>query len=45
MTAKNVRWRKVEAAYRTGVLRVTEIARQAGISEGTIRSRAKRHGW
>jgi hypothetical protein len=45
MTATNVKWRKVEAAYRAGVLRITEIAKQAGISEGTIRSRAKRHGW
>ena len=45
MTANNVSWRKVEAAYRAGVLTVTEIAKQAGLSDTAIHKRAKKNGW
>lgn len=45
MTAKNVNWVKVEKAYRAGILPVTRIAKQAGLSDTAIRKRAKKHEW
>lgn len=45
MTAKNVNWVKVEKAYCAGVLPVTEIAKQAGVTEAAIRYHAKRRKW
>ena len=38
-------WERIEAEYRAGSLSVREIARQAGLTEGAIRKRAKAEGW
>lgn len=38
-------WKSIEAEYCAGILRVSEIARQFGVNESTIRSRAKRGNW
>lgn len=45
MTAKNVNWVKVEKAYIAGILPVTRIAKQCGLSDTAIRKRAAKHGW
>lgn len=42
---RRVDWGKVERQYRAGLLVVTEIARQHGISESLIRYHAKARGW
>jgi len=38
-------WERVERFYRTGLLSIREIAKQAGVSEGAIRKKAKANGW
>ena len=38
-------WESVKNEFRAGQLSNSEIARQHGISEGTIRKRAKKEGW
>lgn len=38
-------WAALETAYRAGVKSVRAIADEHGVPEGTIRSRAKKHGW
>lgn len=45
MAAKQPDWEAIERAYRAGQLSVRAIADQFGGNEGTIRSRAKKHGW
>jgi hypothetical protein len=45
MTARHVDWAKVEEIYRTGLVSVSEIAREAGLTEGAIRKRAKQGKW
>ena len=45
MTEKNVDWSAIETAYRAGVKSVRAVADECGVPEGTIRSRAKKHGW
>ena len=45
MTARHVDWKKVEQAYRAGMLSVEEIARQAGITAPAIHKHAKKNGW
>lgn len=45
MVATNVNWAKVEKAYCAGILAVTAIAKQAGVSDTTINNRAKKYGW
>lgn len=43
--AKNVDWIAIEAQYRAGSPSVNAIAKEFGVDEGTIRNRAKKHGW
>jgi len=38
-------WEGIERAYRAGQLSIRAIADKFGSNEGTIRSRAKKHGW
>lgn len=38
-------WEAIERAYRAGSLSIRAIAEKHGTKEGTIRSRAKKHGW
>lgn len=38
-------WEAIERAYRAGSLSIRNIAEKHGTKEGTIRSRAKKHGW
>lgn len=38
-------WEAIEAQYRANVTSTNELAKRHGISEGTIRARAKKHGW
>ncbi|MFJ2362474.1 hypothetical protein ACIPIN_01940 [Pseudomonas sp. NPDC087697] len=45
MTTKQPDWEAIERAYRAGLLSLRGIADKYGSSEGTIRSRAKKHGW
>lgn len=40
-----VNWEKVELAYRANVKTVAQIAKEAGLKDSTLRSRAKRKGW
>lgn len=45
MTTKAPDWEAIEQAYRAGSLSIRAIADKHGTNEGTIRSRAKKHGW
>lgn len=46
MTARmEVDWLAIEGEYRAGQKPVTAIAKEHGVSEGTIRARAKKKGW
>lgn len=45
MTTKQPDWEAIERAYRAGSLSLRAIAEKFGSNEGTIRSRAKKHGW
>lgn len=45
MTAKQPDWEAIERAYRAGSLSLRGIADKYDTNEGTIRSRAKKHGW
>ncbi len=45
MKAKQPDWEAIERAYRAGLLSLRAIADKYQSSEGTIRSRAKKHGW
>lgn len=45
MTAKNVNWKKAHRLFSAGVLTNTEIARQCGVTEATIRHHARTKGW
>ena len=38
-------WEAIESAYRAGSLSIRAIGEKYGVSEGTIRSRAKSKGW
>jgi transposase-like protein len=38
-------WEAIESAYRAGVLSIREIASKNGITDGTIRKRAKKENW
>lgn len=38
-------WESIEAAYRSGLMSVREIASQHGITHGAINKRSKRDGW
>jgi len=38
-------WEQAERLYRQGEISVREIARQASVSEGAVRKRAKAQGW
>jgi hypothetical protein len=38
-------WQQIKTAYASGIIALREIARNMGIPEGTILSRAKREGW
>lgn len=38
-------WEAIERAYRAGSLSIRAIAEKHGTKEGTVRSRAKKHGW
>ncbi len=38
-------WEQAERLYRQGEISVREIARQARVSEGAVRKRAKAKGW
>lgn len=38
-------WPALETAYRAGVKSVRSLAAEFDVPEGTIRSRAKKHGW
>ena len=38
-------WEAIEAQYRANVTSTNELAKRHGISEGTTRARAKKHGW
>lgn len=40
-----VNWESVELAYRANVKTVAQIAKEFGIKDSTLRSRAKRNGW
>ena len=40
-----VNWEKVELAYRANVKTVAQIAKEFGLKDSTLRSRAKRNGW
>lgn len=43
--SKQPDWEGIERAYRAGQLSIRAIADKFGSNEGTIRSRAKKHGW
>lgn len=43
--AKQPDWEAIESAYRAGSLSIRTIAERYHSNEGTIRSRAKKHGW
>lgn len=43
--AKQPDWEAIERAYRAGSLSIRNIAEKHGIAEGTIRKRARKHGW
>lgn len=43
--SKGPDWIAIEGAYRAGTQSLREIAKRYGTAEGTIRSRAKKHGW
>jgi transcriptional regulator with XRE-family HTH domain len=43
-TITNETWEQMKTAYASGI-GLRELARNAGISEGTVLSRAKREGW
>ena len=43
--SKTPDWEAIERAYRAGSLSIRNIAEQHGVAEGTIRKRAKKHGW
>ncbi|APC14566.1 hypothetical protein BLL42_02005 [Pseudomonas frederiksbergensis] len=45
MTTKQPDWEAIERAYRAGLLSLRAIADKYDTNEGTIRSRAKKHGW
>lgn len=45
MAAKHPDWEAIERAYRAGALSLRGIADKYDTNEGTIRSRAKKHGW
>lgn len=45
MAAKQPDWEAIERAYRAGALSLRGIADKYDTNEGTIRSRAKKHGW
>ncbi|MGP0016860.1 hypothetical protein [Pseudomonas sp.] len=45
MTTRQPDWEAIERAYRAGLLSLRAIADKFDSSEGTIRSRAKKHGW
>lgn len=45
MTTKQPDWEAIERAYRAGSLSLRALADKYGSNEGTIRSRAKKHGW
>lgn len=45
MTTKQPDWEAIERAYRAGSLSLRSIADKYDTNEGTIRSRAKKHGW
>lgn len=45
MTTKQSDWEAIERAYRAGSLSLRGIADKYDTNEGTIRSRAKKHGW
>ncbi|WP_045158739.1 hypothetical protein [Stutzerimonas stutzeri] len=45
MATKQPDWEGIERAYRAGQLSIRAIADKFGSNEGTIRSRAKKHGW
>jgi hypothetical protein len=38
-------WQQIKTAYASGIIGLREIARNMGIPEGTVLSRAKREGW
>lgn len=40
-----VNWESVELAYRANVKTVAQIAKEFGLKDSTLRSRAKRNGW
>ena len=40
-----VNWERVELAYRANVKTVAQIAKEFGLKDSTLRSRAKRNGW
>jgi hypothetical protein len=42
---KQIDWELIEKHYRAGLLSLREIAKDAGISEGAIRKRAKKDCW
>lgn len=43
--ASKTDWDAVEADYRTGKYSNRQLGQRFGVSESTIRSRAKKHGW
>jgi len=43
--AKAIDWLGVETEYRAGLQPLRKVAVEFGTSEGTIRRRAKKHGW
>jgi hypothetical protein len=45
MATKQPDWEAIERAYRAGSLSLRGIADRYDTNEGTIRSRAKKHGW
>jgi len=45
MATKQPDWEAIERAYRAGSLSLRGIADKYDTNEGTVRSRAKKHGW
>ena len=45
MLRRHILWREIEWAYRHGTDAISKIARQFGVSEATVRSRAERFDW
>lgn len=43
--AKSINWEAIEADYRSGGLALRAIGDKYGVTEGAIRSRAKKSGW